>query len=123
MYTKGAITTALMNAVKAWMDNHYEEAPDAAAFRAWAMTQVFLVHKDHPDDTLVYVPVARVVTLKRFLYANLVDMHESCGFQYFDLWRKANVTGELSQDEWSQWYSNHCGKCQYMSEICMYGER
>ena len=50
------------------------------------------------------------------------DMSKTCGFSYQDNWTKANVTHEISQEEWKKWYTTHCGKCQYMCEICMYGE-
>ncbi|WP_417093756.1 hypothetical protein [Eubacterium sp.] len=50
------------------------------------------------------------------------DMSKTCGFSYQDNWTKANVTHEISHEEWKKWYATHCGKCQYMCEICMYGE-
>ena len=28
----------------------------------------------------------------------------------------------MPQDEWNKWFGEHCGKCKYMCEICMYGE-
>ena len=43
------------------------------------------------------------------------DMSKTCGFS------KAS-DGKMSQDEWHKWYGEHCGKCEYMGEICMWGE-
>jgi len=51
-----------------------------------------------------------------------VDMSEKCGFKYFEYWNQANNLRTMSQDEWNKWYDEHCGKCKYMSEICMHGE-
>ena len=28
----------------------------------------------------------------------------------------------MPQEEWNKWFDEHCGKCKYMCEICMYGE-
>lgn len=50
------------------------------------------------------------------------DMSNSCDFMYQDYWTKANVTHELTQEDWMQWYNEHCANCKYMCEICMYGE-
>lgn len=50
------------------------------------------------------------------------DMSQSCGFGYNDYWIKANELHTMSQEDWKEWYGEHCGKCQYMCEICMYGE-
>lgn len=52
-----------------------------------------------------------------------IDMSKECGFKYFEYWNQANHLRTMSQDEWSKWYDNHCGKCQYMCEICMHGEK
>ena len=37
------------------------------------------------------------------------DMSKTCGFSYQDNWTKANVTHEISQEEWKKWYATHCG--------------
>ena len=50
------------------------------------------------------------------------DMSNSCDFMYQDYWTKANVTHELTQEDWMRWYNEHCANCKYMGEICMYGE-
>jgi hypothetical protein len=50
------------------------------------------------------------------------DMSKECNFKYSEYWVAANVLHTMSQDAWSNWYNQHCGKCQYMCEICMYGE-
>jgi hypothetical protein len=54
--------------------------------------------------------------------SNKQDMSKECDFKYNEYWLAANKLYTMSQDDWSKWYSEHCGKCQYMCEICMYGE-
>ena len=29
---------------------------------------------------------------------------------------------EISEEEFEQWYDEHCANCIYMNEICMFGE-
>lgn len=50
------------------------------------------------------------------------DMSKNCSFKYNEYWSAANHYRTMSQLEWIKWYSENCGKCQYMCEICMYGE-
>ena len=50
------------------------------------------------------------------------DMSQTCGFHYREYWVKANCDGTMSQEEWMDWFDNHCAKCFWMSEICMYGD-
>ena len=45
-----------------------------------------------------------------------------CKQEYDERWRKANMTGELSQEDWEAWFVEHCAKCPAMSEICMADE-
>lgn len=44
------------------------------------------------------------------------DMSKTCEFKYQE-------KREMSQEEWQKWYDSNCAKCQYMCEICMYGEK
>ena len=50
------------------------------------------------------------------------DMSGTCGFKYDEDWMQANHYHTMPQDEWDKWYWEHCGKCKYMCEICMYGD-
>ena len=50
------------------------------------------------------------------------DMSKTCDFKYEEYWMKANHYHIMSQDEWMKWYSEHCGKCLHMCEVCMCGE-
>ena len=50
-----------------------------------------------------------------------MDMSDTCNFDYFELARKQEC-GEISDGDFVQWYGDHCAKCVFMSEICMYGE-
>jgi hypothetical protein len=50
------------------------------------------------------------------------DMSKRCGFKYNEYWSAANTSQTMPQEDWLTWYKEHCGKCQYMGEICMYGE-
>ena len=50
------------------------------------------------------------------------DMSNCCKFKYDEYWMNANYYKTMSQEVWLNWYRDNCGKCQYMSEICMYGE-
>lgn len=50
------------------------------------------------------------------------DMSGTCGFKYDEYWMRANHYHTMPQDEWNKWYNEHCGRCQYMCEICMHGE-
>lgn len=44
-----------------------------------------------------------------------------CELGYFRKWN-AMHTGEITADEFKQWYDEHCGSCRYMNEICMFDE-
>lgn len=50
------------------------------------------------------------------------DMSKVCAFKCDEYRYKAHVTHEISEEAWVNWYQNYCGKCQYMCEVCMYGE-
>ena len=50
------------------------------------------------------------------------DMSGTCGFKYDEYWMRANHYHTMPQDEWNKWYNEHCGRCQYMCEICMHGD-
>lgn len=50
------------------------------------------------------------------------DMSECCDFKYNEYWLAANHLRTMPQDEWNKWFDEHCGKCKYMREICMYRE-
>lgn len=50
------------------------------------------------------------------------DMSEFCDFKYDEYWLAANHLHTMSQDKWNKWFDEHCGKCKYMCEICMYRE-
>ena len=51
------------------------------------------------------------------------DMSNLCDFKYEEHWIKANRDRTMPQEDWMKWYMNNCGKCIYMCEICMYGEK
>ena len=50
------------------------------------------------------------------------NMSTSCGFEYTQRWLDANYYKTTTQEDWLNWYSNHCGKCIHMCEICMFEE-
>lgn len=51
-----------------------------------------------------------------------LDMSHTCQkFDCFNLYTKYH-RGLLTLEEYNKWYDNHCGKCVYMHETCMYGE-
>lgn len=50
------------------------------------------------------------------------DMHETCDLNYGAMWYKCCVMHTISQEEFDKWLSEHCAKCKYMSDICMYEE-
>lgn len=52
-----------------------------------------------------------------------IDMSKSCGLKYMENWIKTHLNETMSQNEWSKWYDENCGKCEYMCEVCMYGEK
>lgn len=54
---------------------------------------------------------------------NKKDMSTTCGFAYDKLWYKANITHEVTQDEWKKWYNEHCRKCCFMGEVCMHEKK
>jgi hypothetical protein len=49
------------------------------------------------------------------------DMSKTCAFKNFDMW-KAHVENRITDEEYYSWYDQHCGRCKYMCEICMWGE-
>lgn len=49
------------------------------------------------------------------------DMSTTCGNGYFAKWDEYNA-GLITAEEFNNWYDEHCAKCKYMYEICMYGE-
>lgn len=49
------------------------------------------------------------------------DMSGTCGFRYFECAGKV-AKGEMTEEEFAEYYKANCAKCSYMSEICMYGE-
>lgn len=51
------------------------------------------------------------------------DMSNTCGMEYDSMWRKLNIEHTISQEEFDKWFKEHCAKCRYMSEVCMYGEK
>ena len=51
-----------------------------------------------------------------------LDMSKACDFKYEDYWKDANALRVMSQEDWRRWFSEHCGRCKYMGEVCMYTE-
>jgi hypothetical protein len=49
------------------------------------------------------------------------DMSKECGFKDIEMFYK-RYNGEISQQEHDEYYKKFCGKCEYASDICMYGE-
>lgn len=49
------------------------------------------------------------------------DMSKKCGLEYFNKWNQMNK-GQITYEEFINWFNMNCEKCKYMSEICMYGE-
>ena len=49
------------------------------------------------------------------------DMSKICNLNYETMWCKRD-NEEISEEEFMQWYNEHCAKCEWMSEICMCGE-
>ncbi|MCM1295161.1 MAG: hypothetical protein NC311_06440 [Muribaculaceae bacterium] len=50
------------------------------------------------------------------------DMSATCGLKYHQYWMDTHVNHTMTEDELKVWFEKNCGKCSYMSEICMYGE-
>lgn len=50
-----------------------------------------------------------------------IDMSQSCGLMYFEMFRKMN-DGIISLEEWERWYDDHCRSCMFMNEFCMFEE-
>ena len=46
---------------------------------------------------------------------------EDCGLGYEDIERK-RYHGEITEDEFHEWFMSHCEVCPFMHTICMYGE-
>lgn len=46
---------------------------------------------------------------------------EDCGLGYEDMERK-RYHGEITEDEFYEWFMSHCEVCPFMRTICMYGE-
>ena len=49
------------------------------------------------------------------------DMSATCGFRDVELYYKLK-DGEITQEEYDEYWNNNCGKCVHMVKICMYGE-
>jgi hypothetical protein len=49
------------------------------------------------------------------------DMSEMCEFKNVELYYKLQ-NGEITQEEYDNYWDNYCSKCEYMNEICMYGD-
>lgn len=47
------------------------------------------------------------------------DMSKNCNFGYQTMWMKRD-SREISEEEFRQWYNEHCANCLYMNEICMF---
>jgi hypothetical protein len=45
------------------------------------------------------------------------DMSGSCGAAYLDNFRKL-MTGEWTDVQWTEWWTNNCGRCIHMHEEC-----
>ena len=46
---------------------------------------------------------------------------QDCGMGYEDMERK-RYHGEVTEEEFYEWYNYHCEMCPFMHTICMYGE-
>ncbi len=46
---------------------------------------------------------------------------QDCGMGYEDMERK-RYHGEITEEEFYEWYNYHCEMCPFMHTICMYGE-
>ena len=49
------------------------------------------------------------------------DMSATCEFRDVELYYKLK-NGEITQEEYDEYWNNNCSKCIHMVEICMYGE-
>ena len=49
-------------------------------------------------------------------------MSGRCGLKYFEMWNACHKDKTISQEDLNKWMSEHCDKCKYMSDICMYDE-
>lgn len=49
------------------------------------------------------------------------DMSATCGFKDVELYYNLQ-DGEIAQEEYNKYWDNNCSKCEYMIEICTYGE-
>ena len=76
------------------------------------------------DDSTVKAPKSEIEGIVEVEWNGMdkEDMSEYCDFKYNEYWLAANQLHTMPQDEWNQWFDEHCGKCKYMCEICMYGE-
>lgn len=48
-----------------------------------------------------------------------IDMSATC-WPWQEAMRCKKERGEITNEQWEQWYDDHCAKCIYESEICMY---
>lgn len=46
---------------------------------------------------------------------------EDCGYGYEDMERK-RYHGEITEEEFHEWFMMNCEMCPFMHEICLYGE-
>ena len=51
-----------------------------------------------------------------------VDMSKTCGMHYHDYWNQCHTQHTMTQEQLNDYIAKNCGKCCYMSDICMYGE-
>lgn len=49
---------------------------------------------------------------------NAVIKARSCKESYEEMWLKGH-SGEITEQEWNDWYAAHCANCPCMSEVCM----
>ena len=52
---------------------------------------------------------------------NKQDMSATCGFKDVELYYKRE-RGEITNQEFKEYWNKNCSKCIHMVEICMYGE-
>ena len=52
---------------------------------------------------------------------NFKDMSSKCGIKYFEMCIQER-DGQITDEEFQEWFADNCAKCSYMCEICMYGE-
>lgn len=50
-----------------------------------------------------------------------IDMSATCGLGQ-EVMSARRYRGEITNEQFEQWYSDHCAKCIHESVICMCGE-